>query len=93
MRNALKGDGRDQERHGDLSTEHRRRGRARVDVDQHARPQPPASERLDVVAQRELVARAARVIPVRAGLETLRREPLVVSDVERLHATERIRGP
>src|SRR5262249_32634094 len=54
-----------------------------------ARPQPPAPERLHVVAESELVAGPARVVAVRADVETLRRELLVVPDVERLHAAER----
>ena len=76
MRDALERDRRDEQRHRHLVAEHRRRGRARVDVDEHARPELPAPERLDVVAQRQLVARAARVVAVRAGLEPLGREPL-----------------
>src|SRR5262249_55553675 len=66
--------------------EHRRRGRAGLDVDEHPRAKPPATKRLDVVAKSELVAGPARVVAVRAVAETLRRELLVVPDVERLHA-------
>ena len=43
-----------------------------ADVDEHARPQLPAPERLDVVAQRQLVAGAAGEVAVRAGVEPLR---------------------
>ena len=94
MRDALERDRRHEQRHRDVLPEHRSRRRARLDVDQQARPQTAATERLDVVAQRHLVTRAAGVVAVGAGLETLCREPLVVPDVERhglRHATERIR--
>ena len=40
-----------------------------VDVDEHARPELPAAVRRDVVAQRQLVAGAARVVAVGARLE------------------------
>ena len=93
MRDALERDRRDEQRHRDLVPEHRRRRRARLDVDEHPRAQLPAAERLDVVAQRQLVARAAGEVAVRAGLEPLRGEPLVVPDVERLHRRSVLRWP
>ena len=55
-----------------------------ADVDEHARPQSPAREGSDVVAQRALVAGAAGEVAVHAGIELLGGQPLVVGDVDRV---------
>ena len=93
MRDALERDRRDEQRHRDLLPEHGRRRAARLDVDEHPRAEHPAAIRLDVVAQRQLVAGAAGVVAVRSGLQPLRGEPLVVPDVERLHRRSVLRWP
>jgi hypothetical protein len=50
VRECLKGDRGDENRHRDLGAEHRCRGGRLADVDQYPVPQPPAPVRLDVLA-------------------------------------------
>ena len=85
MRHALHRERSDHDRQGDLRTQHGGGGGDLADVDEHPRSQLPPLEGGDVVAQRHLVAGAARVVRVRVGVELLLREPLVVPDVDRLH--------
>src|SRR5262245_66259617 len=88
MRNALHRERRDQYRQRDLRAEDARLRRDRLDVDEHARAELAALERGDVVAERDLVPRAAREVGVRARIELLLGEALVVPDVDRLHPGE-----
>src|SRR4030095_553759 len=62
----------------------------RVDVHEHTRPQLPARERRDVLAQRRFVACAASEVLPRVLVQTLAREKLVVVDVQRLHANNSV---
>src|SRR5262245_39872929 len=55
-------------------------------VDEDPRAEPPALERGDIVAERDLVARPAEEVRGRVRVELLLREVLVVPDVDRLHA-------
>ena len=73
---------RDSDRERDALPEHARRERPRARVDQHARHEVPARERIDVVAHRALVARAAGDVHVGARRETLLRDRLELRDRE-----------
>ena len=87
---ALEGRRSDEDGHGDLLAEHGRRSRHRADVDEHSRPQHPAVERRDVLAQRPLVARPAGEVAARGRVEPPSAQALVLRDVQRLaHASDR----
>ena len=78
---ALKRHRRDQQRHRQAGAQDGGlRGRG-AHVHERARPQQPAGERLDVVAQRALVTCAPREVAVGPGVQPLAGEPLVVRDV------------
>jgi len=84
MRHALVGDRRRHDRHRELGPEHRGRRRDVADVDEDARSQAPAVERLDIPADRVLVACASREVTERRLVEPLFGEALVVPDVQRV---------
>ena len=85
MGDPLERDRRDEHRQRDLAAEHGRRRRGVGDVDEHARAQLQAAVGRDVLGERQLVARAAREVAVRARLEQVGCHALVVPDVEQLH--------
>jgi hypothetical protein len=84
MSHPVKGRGRDEHRHRDLSAEHGRRRRRALHVDEDTRSQPVSAPGFDVLPQRPLVAGAAGEVPECAFLEDALGEPLVVGDGERL---------
>ena len=71
-------DGCDQERHRELVTDDRRSGRRALDAGEHARPQAVAPVRLDVGAQRPLVAGPTDEVLAPGRIEALVREGLDV---------------
>src|SRR5439155_16524175 len=80
VRKLLQGERRNEHGRSDLGAEH---GCARIDVAdvaEHARSQLPACERLDVLAQRRLVAGAAADVLPRVVVQLVASKRLVVGD-------------
>jgi hypothetical protein len=88
MRHPLVGNGRRNDRHRELCSEDGRDRRHVADVDEHARPEPPAIESLDVASDRVLVAGAACEVAERRLVQFLLSQVFVVPDVEWLHVAE-----
>ena len=91
MGEALEGRRRDEERHRQLGPEDGSGGRDHVHVHEDPRAQLPARIGGRVGAQRLLVAGAARVVRVRAGVEPLAGRRLEVVDVDELHQAEALK--
>ncbi len=80
MRDALHGERRDQNRQRDLGPEDGRRGGDLADVHEHARAELALLECSEVLAQRDLVPRAAGKVRVRICVELVLRQALVIPD-------------
>jgi hypothetical protein len=97
MGHPLIGHGRRDDRHRELCSEDGCDRRHLADIDQHARPEAPVIECLDVASDRVFVACASGEVAKRGLVQSLLGDPFVVPDIEwgllRLHARSVFKVP